>query len=53
MQAGREQPTAAMAMTVTTDDSIEWSDKYSHNAQVNIVQLFFDHIALRLAQNSL
>ena len=23
-----------MAMTVTTDDNIEWSDKYSHNAQV-------------------
>ncbi|KAK3599865.1 hypothetical protein CHS0354_022437 [Potamilus streckersoni] len=34
LKSGREQPDLAAAMTISTaDDSIEWSDRYSHGPQ--------------------
>ena len=39
-QAGRDQPDASVAMTVTaSDESIEWSDRYSHAPQDMLLRM--------------
>ena len=41
-QEGREEPNSLSAMTVTaTEESIEWSDRYSHGPQVTAYVILF------------